>query len=140
MDHMLVQSLWTPSMVDYRAFNGTQIGNVHGSGNAMVRARLRLRVEATSLSSSPVKLNIAKFTTTAVENIHLELRNRFKGIKLNEGASPADESQELKDVASEASYVHIERNTSGRGPWQSKHTYQEVNLCPTWGGKQKENN
>ncbi len=72
MDHMLVRSLWAPSVIDYRAFNGTQIGNDHGSENAMVRARLHLRVKATSLSSSPVKLHTAKFKTTDVENIRLE--------------------------------------------------------------------
>ncbi len=41
---MLVRSRLAASVIDCRAYNGTQTGSEHGADHAMVRARLRLRM------------------------------------------------------------------------------------------------
>ncbi len=87
---MLVWTRWASSVIDCRAYNGTQTGGEHGSNHAMVRARLRLRMKAARISNCPARLDTAKVKTFALEHLRLDLQNRFEGLQLDEDASPED--------------------------------------------------
>ncbi len=82
---MVVRSRWASSVIDCRAYNGAQTGSEHGSDHAMVRARLRLRMKAARIPNRQAKFDMA------LEHLRLVLRNRFKGLQLDEDASPEDE-------------------------------------------------
>ncbi len=58
----------------------------HGSDHTVVCARLGLRMKAARISNYPVKLNTAKMKIAELENIRLELRNRFVGLEHDGGA------------------------------------------------------
>ncbi len=68
IDHILVRFHWASSVIDCRACNGAQTGSKHGSGHAMVRTRLRLRVKAARISNRPAKFDIVKLKTVALEH------------------------------------------------------------------------
>ncbi len=79
------------SVIDCRAYNEAQAGSEHGSVHAMVPARLRLRMKAACISNHPVKRDTATLKTVALEQLRLDLRNRFEVLQLDEDASPEDE-------------------------------------------------
>ncbi len=68
IDHILVRFHWASSVIDCRACNGAQTGSKHGSGHAMVRTRLRLRVKVPRISNRPAKLDMVKLKTVALEH------------------------------------------------------------------------
>ncbi len=70
----------------------------------MVPARLRLRV-----SNRLAKLDTAKMKIIALENLWMDIRNRFQGLQLDEDASPEDEWRELKDAVADASWSLVKR-------------------------------
>ncbi len=39
--------------------------------------------------------------------MHLEVRNRFEGLELDEDASPVDEFRNLKDTVADVSKAHL---------------------------------
>ncbi len=80
-------------MIDCRAYSGAQIGSEHGPDNAMVRARVRLRIKAALISNLPAKFVTAKLKTVALEHLRLDVRNHFEGFVLEEDVSPEDEWQ-----------------------------------------------
>ncbi len=57
----------------------------------MVHVRQRLRMQAACLSNRPAKLVTAKLKTTELENLRLELQNRFNDLALNQNAFPQDD-------------------------------------------------
>ncbi len=77
----------------------------------MVRARVHLRMKAARLSNRPAKLDTANLTTTALENLGLELWNRFDDLELD-----GDEWRELKgEVRISFSSTHWKNSTSSPG-------------------------
>ncbi len=72
----------------------------------MVQACLCLRMKAAHMSNRPAKLDTAKLKTAALENLRLELRNCFEGMKLDEDACPEDECRWPNDTVAEASQTH----------------------------------
>ncbi len=59
-------------------------------------------MQAARLSNRPAKLVTAKLKTTELENLRLELQNRFKDLALNQNAFPQDEFRELKNDVTDA--------------------------------------
>ncbi len=57
----------------------------------MVRANLRLRMKAARLANHPATLDMAKLKTAALRNLHLYLRSRVEGLRLDEDALKKDD-------------------------------------------------
>ncbi len=77
-------------------------------------------MRAARISNRPTKLDTAKMKTVALENLRLDLRNRFEGLQLNEDTSTEDEWRELKDAVADACQVTSRKNApspSGLGHW-----------------------
>ncbi len=88
----------------------------------MVPARVRLRMKAACLSNRPAKVDTAKLITTALENLRLELRNRFEGLQLDEGAYPEDEWRELKVAVTDAFQADLVRTCRSHRNWVTGET------------------
>ncbi len=48
-------------------------------------------MKAARIPNRPAKFDTTKLKTAALEHLRLDLRNRFEGLQLDEGASPEDE-------------------------------------------------
>ncbi len=59
-------------------------------------------MQAARLSNRPAKLVKAKLKTTELENLRLELQNRFKDLALKQNAFPQDDFRELKNDVADA--------------------------------------
>ncbi len=82
----------------------------------MLRARVHLRMKAARLSNRPAKLDTANSKTTALENLGLELWNRFDYLELDGDASLEDEWRELKGaVRISFSSTHWKNSKSSSG-------------------------
>ncbi len=119
---MLVRFRWASVVIDCWAYNGAQTGNGHGSNHSMVIARLRLSMATALLSNCLAKISMAKLKTAVVKKLLLELRNRYRGLELNEDVSMEDEWRELKNAFAKASQACFGKTHSRRWGWVTVET------------------
>ncbi len=93
-----MQSRWPSSLINCRAYSGTQTSSEYRSDHLLVHPCLRLCTRA----------------ARAPENFQLELLNRFEGLAFNEDASPEDKWRDPKDAVSDASQADLERTRRRR--------------------------
>ncbi len=117
-----MRSRWASSVIDCRAYNGAQTGNEHGRDHAMVRVRLRLRMNAARIFTCPAKPDTEKLKIVALEHLRLDLRNRFEYLQLDEDASPEDKWREFKDAVADASQAHLGKMRRRRRDWVTGET------------------
>ncbi len=79
-------------------------------------------MKAARISSRQVKLDTANLKTVALEQIRLDLRNRFNGVQLDEDATLEDEWRDLKDAVAGAFKAHLGRTDRRRRDWVTGET------------------
>ncbi len=71
-------------VLDDQACNEPQTGNAHRLDHALPHVPLILHLKLACTSDRPAKLEMAKLKTVALNNLCLEIQDRFKGLELNE--------------------------------------------------------
>ncbi len=76
-DYVLVRARWASSVMDCRAYKGTDTGSLNNSDHALLRAAFRSRLKAHRRRPIPARFDVSKLKTSAADAFKLELRNRF---------------------------------------------------------------
>ena len=103
----MLRARWASSVLDSGAYRGADTGSAHGSDHTLVRARLRIRLQAREFTKIPKRINVANLKQCAGEHFRLELHNRFSFPKPISDSQQETEWQAVKSATVEAAHTHL---------------------------------